>query len=597
MSTFGFPPAVGGDPPWEGDRRISRVGRVPAKQHVKERSMSSWKPLFAVAIAAALAALWSAPGASATVYCVDDTPGELADNGAVDPSCETAQATIAAAVTTAESHAGPDSVLIGPGEFTLTPVGSNGAYYNGVAAENTLQVRGAGAGSTHLTMGSTAGSQVGLWAYGPAGSTLSDFELTIPANSDGTGDKGIVIGGAVLAERVKVDGPDATNATGVLLGGGSPSLRRSQVQLPVESWPTDTAVMSPNSGNVSIVDSSLSGSSGVVGSGGTVTVERSAIDARTGVSTDSGAIVVRDSLIDLGARSGATGVNAANFNAGNKSIQATVDGVTIVGGGSNSVGVRAQADNGEEATSATVDSTEIEGPARPLQVLADNGRTAGLSVSHSNLNYGLVQVSGDLNGSGETGTADYEEAEVTDLAPGFVDAAAGDYRLAAGSALIDLGDPAPPAAEERDLAGGPRDLAGTCAAAPRRDIGAYEFAPTCAEEAPSEPAGSKGTGSQGVEQGSGSGAGAPPETAIKGPRRVATAGRSAKVRLWLSATGEATGFRCEVDGKVRACGPTLKLRLKRGRHTIKAWALGAAGSDPSPARIVIRVVAKRPAQA
>jgi len=570
--------------------------------------MSSRKPLFAVLTVAALAALWLATGASATVYCVDDTPGELADNGSVDASCETGKATIAEAVTAANSHAGADSVLIGPGEFTLAPSGNIGVYYYSTEAANTLVLRGSGAGKTHLTMGSTSGYSTGLWLYAPAGSKVGDLELTIPANSDGMGDVGAIIASGLVAEDLVVDGPAATNATGVRLGAGTPSLRHSTVEMPIAASPTDNAVASTDSGATKVVDSWVSGDMGAVGSGGTVTVERTTVDARIGVTTDSGAIVVRDSLIQLGNRNSSTGVNAANFNASNSPIQATVDGVTIVGGASNSVGVRAQADNGEEATSVTVTSTEIEGPLRPLQVLADKGRTASLSVSHSNLDAALVQVNGDLAAGGETGTAHYEETEVTDLAPGFADAAAGDYRLAEGSALIDRGDPAAPPAEELDLDGRARALSGTCAAAvaPRRDVGAYELAPSCAEEAaspqgggsedPAGPGGSSPSGST-ADPGAGTNAAVPPETAIKGPRRIATAGKWARVSLRLSALGEASGFRCEIDGKARACGEALALRLKPGRHTIRAWALGPAGADPSPARIVVRVVAKRPAHA
>lgn len=556
--------------------------------------MSSWKPLFVAVLAAALVALWLAPGASATVYCVDATPSELADNKAVDASCETAKATIAEAVTTANSQAGADSVLIGPGDFTLAPEGNIGAYYFSAEAANTIVLRGSGAGKTQLTMGSTTGYETGLWLSAPEGSRVADLELTIPANSDALGDTGMILAGAVAGEDLVVDGPAATNATGVYLGAGTPSLRHSTVELPVAASPTNNAVASTNSGTTKIVDSWLGADTGVVGSGGSVTVERTAIDARVGVTTDSGAIAVRDSLIQLGSRNSATGVNAANFNAGVVPIQASVDGVTIVGGGSNSVGVRAQADNGEEATSVIVGSTVIQGPLKPLQVLADKGRTASLAVSDSNLNHALVQVNGDLVSGGEAGTADYEETEVTNLAPGFVDAAAGDYRLAAGSELIDRGSPVAPAGDELDLAGNARAVAGTCpAGSGRRDIGAYEFAPTCGEET---PGGAAGPGSQ---AGSGAGAAnpAPPETAIKGPRRVTTAAGWARVRLQLSAAGEASGFRCEVDGKARACGASLALRLKPGRHTIRAWALGAAGVDPSPARIVVRVVAKRPAHA
>lgn len=62
-----------------------------------------------------------------------------------------------------------------------------------------------------------------------------------------------------------------------------------------------------------------------------------------------------------------------------------------------------------------------------------------------------------------------------------------DYRLVATSPLIDAGDPAAPAAGEVDFDGLPRAIVGTTegrCAPPRRDIGAYELAPTPALTCP-----------------------------------------------------------------------------------------------------------------
>ena len=145
--------------------------------------MSRRIPLALTALLTALA-LWCVPAtASATVYCVDDTPGELGDNLTVDASCETGVATVGAAITAAEVHAGPDSVLIGPGDFTL-PAGASPseveAYYYGGAPDSTIELRGSGIASTHLTMGGTSGLEKGIWINAPAGSVVSDFELTIP---------------------------------------------------------------------------------------------------------------------------------------------------------------------------------------------------------------------------------------------------------------------------------------------------------------------------------------------------------------------------------------------------------------------------------
>jgi hypothetical protein len=66
----------------------------------------------------------------------------------------------------------------------------------------------------------------------------------------------------------------------------------------------------------------------------------------------------------------------------------------------------------------------------------------------------------------------------TSADPGFT--GPGDYRLAAGSPLIDAGDPTASAAGETDVNGTARAVVGLATggcAAPRRDIGAYEFVP------------------------------------------------------------------------------------------------------------------------
>lgn len=555
--------------------------------------MSTRIPLALTALLAT-AALWCVPAtAGATVYCVDDTPGELGDNLAVDPSCETGVETVAAAITAAEVHAGPDSVLIGPGDFTL-PAGSSPseveAYYYGGAVDNTIELRGSGIASTHLTMGGTSGNEKGISINAPAGSGVSDFELTIPPGGDLPGEVALTLDGGTVARGLLIDGPGVANAVGVALGTGAPALHELTVDLPVEASPANGAVRSSN-GAASIVDSHLRATFGVTNSGNAVTVERSIVDARTGGSIDSGSIEWRDSLIELGNRVGAAGIQAANYNNGITPVNASVDGVTIVGGGSGSVGIRAMADSGTETATVEVSSSVIEGPAMPLAVLADNGRTATLTASYSSFDQAAVQIVPDLNGSGEAGTATYDANEVAWLKPGFVDAAAGDFHLAAGSALVDAGDPAAPDAERLDIDSGSRAVASLCpGGVGRRDIGADEFEPACVEapsepEAPAEP-GAPAAGEAGPVR-------TLPQTTIRGHHRTATAGATALIRLRIGSSEAGASFRCRVDGRPwRRCANVLRVRLKRGRHIVRAQAIGVAGADPSPARFKVRIVAR-----
>jgi hypothetical protein len=554
--------------------------------------MSRRIPLALTALLTALALWWVPATASATVYCVDDTPGNLGDNLAVDASCETGVAEVSAALTAAEVHAGADSVLIGPGDFTL-PAGASPseveAYYYSGGAAGPIELRGSGTASTHLTMGGTSGFEKGIWINASAGSVVSDFELTIPPGADVPGEVALTLDGTV-ARDLLIDGPGVTNAVGVALGGGTPALHEVTVDLPVEASPSNSAVRS-TTGAASIADSHLRATVGVANSGNPVSVERSVVDARTGSSSDSGSIEWRDSLIELGSRVGAIGVQAANYNNGNAAVNATVDGVTIVGGGSGSIGVRAMADSGTETATVDVSSSVIEGPAKPLAVIADNGRTATLAIAYSNFNQGAVQVIDDLDGTGEAGTATYAASEVTSLPPSFVDAAGGNFHLAPGSALIDRGDPAEPAGERLDLDGGARAASSLCPGGPgRRDIGADEFEPTCVE-APGEPEVAA------VPQAPAADEAAPaptlPQTTIRGRHRVAAAGATALVRLRLGSSEARASFRCRVDGRPwRRCAKALSLKLRRGRHVVRARAIGVAGADPSPARFEVRIVAK-----
>jgi hypothetical protein len=547
-------------------------------------------PLAVAAVLVALtAACVAASAASASVYCIDDTPATLADNLGVDASCETGVETIVAALTDAEGHAGPDTVLVGPGEFTLAPASLPSkieAYYNG-NGENSLQLRGAGSGLTQLTMGSTESSQKGIWINAPAGSTVSDLGLTIPANADGGGDIGFVFSLGVLAEGLNVDGPAATNATAIVLGAGGPVLRDSTVAMPIEASPSNSAVGATSGGTVKILDSRLAATTGVYSSGGSVTVERSTVDARTGSTTDAGAVFWRDSLIELGNRANAVGVQAANFNNSPSAIEGTIDGVTIAGGGGGSVGVRAVADSGQETTMVSLANSIIEGPGKSLQVWADNGRSASLAASYSNYNQGTVQVLDDLDGKEEKGTAAYTTDQVTSLSPSFVDAAGADFRLTPASPLLDAGDPAAPAAERHDLDGNVRAISAACPPiAARRDIGAYELDPGCVE-APAEP--------EDQPAGGPPGGAALPETTVRGPRRVAVAREWARVRLRFGSTQPGASFRCQVDSlPARSCAAAPSLRLRRGRHVVRVQAVTAAGADPTPAKIRVRVVAKKP---
>ena len=183
----------------------------------------------------ALAALFALPGsAGATVFCVDTTPGVLVDNDSIDPSCEAPQGTILSALLGAQGQAGTDTVLVGPGSYTL-PNAPNEAEVH-YASSDAVHLRGIG--NPHLTMGGTAGLQSGVKIFAGDGSSVEGLSLTIPANADASGDWGFEIGGwingQVLARDLHVDGPTATNASAFILNHGA-NLVDSAVQFPAQA--------------------------------------------------------------------------------------------------------------------------------------------------------------------------------------------------------------------------------------------------------------------------------------------------------------------------------------------------------------------------
>ena len=122
---------------------------------------------------------------------------------------------------------------------------------------------------------------------------------------------------------------------------------------------------------------------------------------------------------------------------------------------SNSAGAEISLNN----TTVALNSVIVGGPDPGIAVSGD--ATCGISFSRG------PSVSNDPSGCGDfSTTAD----------PGFVDAGMGDFHLAPGSAMIDIGDPAAPLPGVLDLDGEDRETDGNGDGVARRDIGADETA-------------------------------------------------------------------------------------------------------------------------
>jgi hypothetical protein len=219
-----------------------------------------------------------------------------------------------------------------------------------------------------------------------------------------------------------------------------------------------------------VSDSKFSATVGVQFSCQGSTLSRVQVRAPIGVRSDDDGNAVEDSLVlDEGTGDGGTeyGIQA---NGVGTAITARDD--TVLGVGQGDIGIGA---SGGGAISLT--DSIVMGFTADLSII-DAG--SSLSTDHDDW---ATQVPYSGGAAVTTGAHDLN------LSPDFVDAATGDYHLAAGSPLIDAGDPAPLAAGQSatDVYDADRLVAGHGGCSFIRDIGAAEFqavAPTATASAP-----------------------------------------------------------------------------------------------------------------
>jgi hypothetical protein len=160
------------------------------------------------------------------------------------------------------------------------------------------------------------------------------------------------------------------------------------------------------------------------------------------------------------------------------------------------------------------------------------------------------------------------QAFQTSATPRFVNPGA-NYHLAAGSAMIDAGDPSAPAFGELDIDGGPRAVDAILPCGVRRDIGADEFVATIDCQSP--------------------------DTSVKGPSKVRVRKKRARVTFQLAATEVGSFFQCSVDdNSFIVCSSPFTVKLRQGKHVLTVRAIDASGNpDTSPARLGITVATKK----
>ena len=406
-------------------------------------------------LSAAAMALAFAPVAHADTYCVNTA-------GCIDPVHDKGS-DLQAALDAAQAGPGPDTIQVGAG--TIDHAG--GFSYPG---PEPVHIEGSGGrlyGITGPRLVDTAGatSKKMLKVLGP-GSTISGLTVVIPSGADNVG---IETDGTI--SNVLVHGNESsTPATGVLLDAGG-VLADSDVLLSISA--IGRAVEVAGAGTT-VTDSRLQSVTGYrirpgAGAGASGLLRRARVEVGgTGIFMREGTITVEDSLIVArldSAFPAHTGLSVNSFAPG---TSLSASHVTLVGDlGPNSRALEILNAGSANSATAVFRNGIITGYPIVFSRVASTG-TSNIATDYSN--YGGTTFA-------SVGTGSITETNHLTGDPGFLSPTV--YHLAAGSSLIDAGDPAGLASGESatDLAGQPRiaDGDGNCAA--RRDLGAFEFTP------------------------------------------------------------------------------------------------------------------------
>jgi hypothetical protein len=482
-----------------------------------------------VAAAALLPFVSMAPAyAAANVICVGSPTG----------GCDGHAASISAALIAAEANAVTDTVLVGPGTYT------DGPYFLG----DTVTLRGSGQGATILTLPASASDDEYVLANG---GTVMDLTVKMAAADSGK-DAGLAMWNTATAIRVTVDGRGTEAAAGI--EAMNSSILGSDIKMTNGS--STRGLFSE--GGVTAQDTSIVGhiAYGMSSPSAADTLSRLTIKTGgTGVGVDVGTVNLDDVLINLGSGSG-TGLVAANFNASTAAKVINANHVTIVGGGQNSQGALAYAANPNALQVSTIQLTNsiIRGPQTSLSVMAGNNgaqggpSTATITASYSN--WSSKSETSMANGSAHV----VQGAGNVNLDPRFVDAAGGNYRLKAGSPLVDAGD-AIAGGPTTDRDGNARIFDGDKDGTAVRDMGAHEMNDVVA----------------------------PQTKLISTPPKTVTKG---SVRFRFKANETGATFQCKIDKKAwRPCTSPKKVKVKVGKHVFKVRATDLSGNtDATPAK-------------
>jgi hypothetical protein len=420
-----------------------------------------------VATAAVTAVAAPAASASATTYCVND------------PSCAgTVEPGVQEALDAASANPGDDTVRIGPGNYSQ----DGGFLYDSVAFDNGVAVIGAGQGTTTLRMPGDPKAYETVLSLND-GSSVKGLSVKIPGTPgvNTHPDIGLDLDGS-SAKHVTVGAASTVNDdTGLFLDNAS--FVRGTISLPSTASAATTGVSSRGQSALSRATVTASTTLSSSTNGELTRLNRVSLrpggDYGYGVWTDAGPISIEDSLIDLGSGAHAVGLLVANSNGSISPKSIRADHVTVVGGGAYSTGLRVLAtspvNNGRQLATATLTNSTISGPAVSIDREAQNTATTnpGESKAIVKTAYSNYKRGSAIDTNGANGVGSLTDTNFVSGTPTFV--GGGDYTPAAGSSLVDSGDPA--FAGGVDLAGNPRVADGDGDATAVTDLGAYERQP------------------------------------------------------------------------------------------------------------------------
>ncbi len=402
--------------------------------------------------------------ASADTFCVEHAgcPG-------LDHNFTKIQEAIAAADANdpATPPPTPDTILVGDGVF-------HEAVNDG--GENPVDIVGSGprAGGEGTLIERDPGNnlrtvQLGV-ALGGRASTIKDLSIQV---ASGNQNEGLVVAGDVESVDVTATTTPSppTSSRGIYMNGnGATTIADSNIDLPAGSLGLLVRL-------AKVEGTTIRATTGISGA---ATIHGSTIEANVGAQPEE--LIFEDCVMRIsGANGVAFKVIGEGFNSFNR-LKARY--VTLLGDSDpSSLAVLAQA----AASSSSSNSAEVEVHNSIIRGFGTNFRRSGtnmgafkgianLTVSYSDYD---KLIPAEDNGGGE-GIFDESTGNIS-ADPGFRSAT--DLRLAAGSALIDAGDPATPNDEgfqpesKVDFTGFSRKFDGNGDGVARSDIGAFEFRP------------------------------------------------------------------------------------------------------------------------